>query len=192
MSGGSSRALRSGEAASPWNRPAGTRGIPAWCAAEASRFSNHTPSILRPERYSSEGSFSPTMPPQLEKAGTFSCAMPIVKPAMRACVTSWQVEKVLPFGGRRSPGTAAMASTLSNSFMPIGKVRSRSSCVSCSANCASALASGAAAAGPASTGAFMAIPPEDPAAILAPLRRTGRRRQSRHNERTETPEPWAS
>ncbi len=100
------------------------------------------------------------MPPQLEKAGTFSCATPMVKPAMRACVTSWQVEKVLPSGGRRSPGTAAMASRLSNSFMPMGRVRSRKSCVSRSANCASAAASGAAATGPASAGASIAVPPE--------------------------------
>ncbi len=57
----------------------------------------------------------------------FSVVMPRVKPAMRAWVTSWQVENVLPFGGRRRPGTFAISSRSSNSFMPIGKVRRRRS-----------------------------------------------------------------
>ncbi len=66
------------------------------------------------------------MPPQLEKPGTFSCVMPSVKPAMRACVTNWHVVNFLPAGGRRTPGTSAIACGSSNSFMPIGKLRRRS------------------------------------------------------------------
>ena len=54
----------------------------------------------------------------------FSVVMPRVNPAMRDWVTSWQVENVLPFGGRRRPGMRAISSGSSNSFMPIGKVRS--------------------------------------------------------------------
>src|SRR5690349_21503400 len=79
---------------------------------------------------------------QLENGGTFAVVTPRVKPAMRDWVTSWQVEKVLPLAGRRRPGTASIAATSSNSFMPMGKVRRRGNWLSCSARSAIALPSG--------------------------------------------------
>ena len=48
----------------------------------------------------------------------FSVVMPSVNPAMRACVTNWQVENVFPRGGRRSPGTFAIASRSANPLHP--------------------------------------------------------------------------
>src|SRR5690348_655147 len=78
---------------------------------------------------------------QDENDGMFSVVMPSVKPAMRDWVTNWQVENVRPFGGRRSPGTSAITSRSSNSFMPIGKVRRCRSWFSCSASTAMALPS---------------------------------------------------
>ena len=62
-------------------------------------------------------------PPQLDCGRTFSAVMPSVKPAIRLCVTSWQVVWKRPGFGRRSPGTASISFRLSYCFMPIGRVR---------------------------------------------------------------------
>src|SRR6476469_2399086 len=105
-----------------------------------------------------------------ENEGMFSVVMPSVKPAMRACVTSWQVENVFPRGGRRRPGTFAMVSRSSNSFMPIGKVRRRSSWLSCSASSAMAL--------PSSGGASVMVGASFIGFLLAPSRMLAQRAAS--------------
>src|SRR5471030_81903 len=129
MSGGSRRAARSGETTRPLYLPCGTRGICAWCAADASLLPNHTPFMWSPDRKSSPGWLSPITPPQLPPR-VLSTWMPRVKPYQRDCVTIWHVVNLKPSVGLRTPWIFSMSAGSSNSFMPIGWVRMRSSSIS--------------------------------------------------------------
>lgn len=71
--------------------------------------------------------------PQLPPGITLSSWMPSVKPALRACVTSWHVVNLKPAVGCRMPGIFSISSASKKCFMPIGRVRMRSSCTSSSA-----------------------------------------------------------
>ena len=56
--------------------------------------------------------------------------MPSVKPYQRDCVTIWHMVNFMPSVGLRTPWILSMSSGSSNSFMPIGWVRMRSSSIS--------------------------------------------------------------
>ena len=129
MSGGSSRAERSGDTTRPLYLPSGTRGICAWCAAEASLLPNHTPFMWSPDRKPSPGWLRPTTPPQLPPR-VLSTVMPSVKPYQRDCVTIWHMVNLKPSVGLRTPWIFSMSAGSSNSRMPIGWVRMRSRSIS--------------------------------------------------------------
>ncbi len=95
-----------------------------WWALASAPVSYHTPFIRSPESQSSLRGCRPIT--VLHWAPTRSSAvMPTVQPLRAAWPTIWSV--VWMSRGRRILGTASISACVSNSFIPIGVVRSRSS-----------------------------------------------------------------
>src|SRR5690606_13867285 len=97
----------------------------AWWALASAGVAYQTPTIDCPLRQVS--SCEPRPMTARHCAPTRSSpVMPTVRPSLAAWATIWSV--VWMASGRRIFGTASMASTVSKSFMPIGKLRSLASC----------------------------------------------------------------
>ena len=98
-----------------------------WCAEASSRVSNHTPAMRSPDSHLSSWGCRPMTAPHWAPTRS-AMVTPTVQFSRQAMPTIWSV--VWMALGRRTRGTASMSATVSNSFMPMGVVRSRSTACS--------------------------------------------------------------